>query len=94
MVEDIPETGLHMEIEAPEHARAALVKLANIRDLPRLSAAFDAMVPASRSARGIIEVLPDVGALDPAAGEENGRKRAPITDEFPPFDRRLQSGGR
>ena len=41
VVEDIPETGLHMEIEAPEHARAALVKLANIRDLPRLSAAFD-----------------------------------------------------
>ncbi len=40
-VEDIPETGLHMEIEAPAVARAELAQLANVRELPRLSAAFD-----------------------------------------------------
>jgi len=41
IVEDIPETGLHMEIEAPETARAAIAELAALRDLPRLAAVFD-----------------------------------------------------
>ena len=40
-VEDIPETGLHLEIEAPAEARAQLAALADVRDLPRLSAVFD-----------------------------------------------------
>ena len=40
-VEDIPETGLHLEIDAPEAARAALVAVAGLRNLPRLSAVFD-----------------------------------------------------
>lgn len=40
-VEDIPETGLHMEIEAPAPARAGIAALAAVRDLPRLSAVFD-----------------------------------------------------
>ena len=40
-VEDVPETGLHMEIEAPEPARAGIAKLAGLRDLSRLSAMFD-----------------------------------------------------
>ena len=40
-VDDIPETGLHIEVEAPAEVRAQLVKLANLRDLPRLSAVFD-----------------------------------------------------
>ena len=40
-VEDIPETGLHMEIDAPAVARAALAQLANVRELPELSAVFD-----------------------------------------------------
>jgi uncharacterized metal-binding protein YceD (DUF177 family) len=40
-VEDIPDTGLHMEIEAPPAVRAALAELANVRDLPELSAVFD-----------------------------------------------------
>jgi uncharacterized metal-binding protein YceD (DUF177 family) len=40
-VDDIPETGLHIEAEAPAEVRAQLVKLANLRDLPRLSALFD-----------------------------------------------------
>ncbi len=40
-VEEIPETGLHLEIEAPEGTRAAVAKLAGLHDLPQLSAAFD-----------------------------------------------------
>ena len=40
-VEDIPETGLHIETEAPAEVRAKLVEIANLRDLPRLSAVFD-----------------------------------------------------
>jgi uncharacterized metal-binding protein YceD (DUF177 family) len=40
-VSDIPETGLHMEIEAPEAVRAEAAELAGLRNLPRLSAVFD-----------------------------------------------------
>ena len=40
-VADVPETGLHVEIEAPEAMRSALAKFANLRDLPRLAATFD-----------------------------------------------------
>jgi len=40
-VDDIPETGLHIEVEAPAEVRAPLVKLANLRDLSHLSAVFD-----------------------------------------------------
>lgn len=40
-VEDIAETGLHMEIEAPAAARAGIAALAGLRALPRLSAVFD-----------------------------------------------------
>jgi uncharacterized metal-binding protein YceD (DUF177 family) len=40
-VEDIPETGRHVRIEAPETVRAAIAKLAGLRDLPQLSAEFD-----------------------------------------------------
>jgi uncharacterized metal-binding protein YceD (DUF177 family) len=40
-VDDIPDTGLHIEIDAPEPVRAALAASAGLRELPRLSAAFD-----------------------------------------------------
>ncbi len=40
-VEDIPEIGLHMAIEAPAATRAAVAELADLRELPRLSAVFD-----------------------------------------------------
>src|SRR5262245_61622169 len=40
-LDDVPETGLHVEIDAPESARSDLAALANLRELPRLSAAFD-----------------------------------------------------
>jgi uncharacterized metal-binding protein YceD (DUF177 family) len=40
-VEDIPDTGVHIEVDAPEPVRAALAASAGVRELPRLSAAFD-----------------------------------------------------
>ena len=40
-VEDIPETGLHIEIEAPAEIRAAVAELASLRGLPQFAAAFD-----------------------------------------------------
>lgn len=40
-VEDIPDTGRHMEIEAPAAVRTAVAELAAVRDLPQLSAVFD-----------------------------------------------------
>jgi len=40
-VEDIPETGLHLELEAPEAVRAALAPAAGLRALPVLKASFD-----------------------------------------------------
>jgi uncharacterized metal-binding protein YceD (DUF177 family) len=41
VVEDIPGTGLHVEIDAPKAVRAALRAVASLRELPRLSAVFD-----------------------------------------------------
>ena len=40
-VEDIPEAGMHIEIDAPPVARTELAELAGLRDLPALSAVFD-----------------------------------------------------
>ena len=40
-VEDVPDTGLHVDIEAPTAARDGVVQLASIRALPRLTATFD-----------------------------------------------------
>jgi len=48
-VDDIPEAGLHVEAEAPAEVRAQLVKLANLRDLPHLTAIFDL----TRRGRGV-----------------------------------------
>ncbi len=41
VVDDIPDTGLHLEIEAPPAVRAEVAELAELRDLPRLLALFD-----------------------------------------------------
>jgi uncharacterized metal-binding protein YceD (DUF177 family) len=40
-VDDIPDTGLHLEIEAPAGAREGVARLANLRDVPQLAATFD-----------------------------------------------------
>lgn len=41
VLQDIPETGLHLEIEPPEATRGEVAKFAGLRELPRLSAVFD-----------------------------------------------------
>lgn len=41
IVDDIPEAGLHLELEAPAEAREAVAKVAGLRSLPRLGATFD-----------------------------------------------------
>jgi hypothetical protein len=40
-LEEIPESGLHRVIEAPAEARAAIAKLAGLRELAQLSAEFN-----------------------------------------------------
>jgi uncharacterized metal-binding protein YceD (DUF177 family) len=40
-LEDIPETGLHLEIAAPAEALDEIAKLADLRALPRLAGIFD-----------------------------------------------------
>src|SRR5262245_11599127 len=40
-VDEIPDTGLHVEIDAPESIRAHLAGLAGLRELGRLSGVFD-----------------------------------------------------
>jgi uncharacterized metal-binding protein YceD (DUF177 family) len=40
-VQEIPDTGLHIEIDAPAATRASVARLAAVRDLPQLSAVFD-----------------------------------------------------
>ena len=40
-VDDIPETGLHVEIDASEAVRAEMAALIGVRELPRLSGTFD-----------------------------------------------------
>lgn len=40
-VDDIPDTGLHMDVDAPAEVRAGIAELAGLRELSRLSAAFD-----------------------------------------------------
>ena len=40
-LEEIPETGLHRDLEAPAEVRAAIAKLAGLRELPELAGSFD-----------------------------------------------------
>jgi len=40
-VEHVPETGQHLDLLANDEARAAIVRMAGLRDLPRLEASFD-----------------------------------------------------
>lgn len=40
-VDDIPETGLHLDLSAPAEVRPAVAALAGLRDLPELSANLD-----------------------------------------------------
>jgi len=49
-VDDVAETGLHMEIEAPAEARAGIAAVAGLRDLSLLTAVFDLTKLGSRVA--------------------------------------------
>jgi uncharacterized metal-binding protein YceD (DUF177 family) len=40
-LEDVPETGLHLDLVADAEVRAGLAALAGVRDMPRLEAAID-----------------------------------------------------
>ena len=40
-LEDVPETGLHLDLVADADVRAGLAALAGVRDMPRLEAAID-----------------------------------------------------
>jgi uncharacterized metal-binding protein YceD (DUF177 family) len=40
-VEDVSETGQHFDLVANDEVRAAVVRMARLRDLPRLQASFD-----------------------------------------------------
>jgi uncharacterized metal-binding protein YceD (DUF177 family) len=40
-LEDVPETGLHLDLAADEHVRAGLAALAGVAQMPRLEAALD-----------------------------------------------------
>ena len=61
-VEDIPDTGLHMNLTAPPEIRTAVAALAGLRDLGALAASFDL----SRRGAGIHvigEVIATVGQI-------------------------------
>lgn len=40
-VEDVPETGRHLDLVASAEVRAGVARIAGLRDLPRLQASFD-----------------------------------------------------
>jgi uncharacterized metal-binding protein YceD (DUF177 family) len=60
-VEDVPESGLHVDLAADEATRASIARAAGLRDLPRLEASLDI----SRQGRGGLrvdgEVLATIG---------------------------------
>ncbi len=40
-LDDVPETGLHLDLVADEHVRTGLAALAGVVEMPRLEASFD-----------------------------------------------------
>jgi uncharacterized metal-binding protein YceD (DUF177 family) len=82
--EDVPETGLHLDLAADEATRAAVATLAGLRELPRLEASFE--VTRQGSGLSVIgEVSATVGqtcvvTLEPIASEV----REPIDLVFVP----------
>lgn len=57
-VEDVPETGLHLDLQPDEETRAALVRLAGVVSLSAVRASFDI----SRHGRGGLHVSGEVTA--------------------------------
>jgi uncharacterized metal-binding protein YceD (DUF177 family) len=57
-VEDVPETGMHVDLDADEATRAALAKAVGLRDLPRLEASLEV----TRRGRGGLRVDGEMSA--------------------------------
>jgi uncharacterized metal-binding protein YceD (DUF177 family) len=57
--EEVPEEGLHIDIEADETVRAALARAAGLRALPRLAASFDV----TRTGRDGLHVAGEVTSI-------------------------------
>jgi hypothetical protein len=69
-----PETGAHFELTADEQARAAIARIAGVRELPRLDAAFDVTRQGADGLHVVGEVSATVGqncvvTLEPLANE-------------------------
>lgn len=73
-VEDVPETGEHFELEADAGVRAAVAKVAGLRDLPRLQASFDV----SHRGSGGLRVL---GSVSAAVGQTCVVTLEPVDNE-------------
>ena len=58
---EVPETGRHLELAADERARAAIARLAGLRDLPRLHAVFDVTLRGRDGLRVVGSVSATVG---------------------------------
>lgn len=73
-VEDIPETGQHMELVAEPHVRAQIAQVVGLRELPRLEADFDLARQVTGGVRVTGRVSATVGqscvvTLEPVASE-------------------------
>jgi uncharacterized metal-binding protein YceD (DUF177 family) len=73
-IADVPETGRHLDLRADDQARAAIAKLAGLRALPRLDAAFDVTLRGREGLRVTGRVSATVGqvcvvTLDPIDNE-------------------------
>jgi len=73
-IADVPETGRHLDLTADAQARAAIAKLAGLRSLPRLDAAFDVTLRGRDGLRVAGRVSATVGqvcvvTLDPIDNE-------------------------
>ncbi len=75
-IEDVPEGGLHVDIEADPHTRSALARAAGLRELKRLHASFDVERQGPRALHISGEVSATVGqncvvTLEPVESELN-----------------------
>ena len=71
---EVPETGLHLDLVADETVRAALVELAGLTALPRLTASFDM----TRHGRSGLHVI---GRVSATVGQICGVTLDPIENE-------------
>jgi hypothetical protein len=63
LVEDVPEEGQHFDLSADADTRAAVARLAGLRDLPRLEASFDVMRHGGDGLRVLGRVSATVGQV-------------------------------